>query len=176
MRSFLILTVALMAGCGVSPTVNAPLQPNIAVETVEALRAHPIEDVLGIGPVYAKKLKEAGIKNTDQLLAAAKTRTQRHDLADDTGIPYGNVLHIARKVELMRIRGIGIRQSNLLEAVGVDSVKELAQRSPLNLWDRMMIANNISRPFVGVNPSKTSVARWVEEAKTLNSTSQALED
>jgi predicted flap endonuclease-1-like 5' DNA nuclease len=45
-----------------------------------------IEDIEGIGPTYAKKLVDAGIKTTDDLLAAGATPKGRETLATKTGI------------------------------------------------------------------------------------------
>jgi len=45
-----------------------------------------IEDIEGIGSTYAKKLKEAGIESTDDLLEAGSTPKEREELAEKTGI------------------------------------------------------------------------------------------
>ncbi len=173
MKYLPLLLVALVAGCSVSAPTGQIL-PQAQQATVEADATYKLEDILGIGPKYAEKLRTAGVSTPTKLLGATETRTERQQLARETGIPYGNVLHIARKVELMRITGIGVRQSNLLEAVGVDSVKELAQRRAENLHDRMLIANNISRPFVGHDPSLSMVTRWVDQARSMLSSGKAI--
>lgn len=173
MKYLPLLLVALVAGCSVSAPTSQ-LLPQTATTTMEADASYKLEDVLGIGPKYAEKLRTAGVTTPVKLLNATGTRTERQRLARETGIPYGNVLHMARKVELMRITGIGVRQSNLLEAVGVDSVKELAQRKAENLHDRMMLANNISRPFTKTNPSLSSVTKWVAQAKEMLSSGKAI--
>jgi predicted flap endonuclease-1-like 5' DNA nuclease len=175
MKFLSLLAAALMAGCATVPA-TAPVMQQSAAASLEAEGTYKLEDVLGIGPKYAEALRGAGVTTIAKLLAAAQTREERKELARETGIPYGNVLHIARKVQLMEIHGVGVRLSNLLEAVGVDGVKELAHRVPANLHERLVFANHISRPFVKQDPSLSMVTRWVNEAKEMVSTGKAIEE
>lgn len=163
--SLLLLALGVLGGCG----TPAPVAPVEALESgiVEADRAYKIEDILGIGPVYGAKLREAGVTNTQKLLDATTTRYKRQKLAEQTGIPYKHVLSWAQKVELMKIRGIGPRQSNLLAAIGVASARELAQRDPENLHDRLARANAFSPNFVDRTPSLNTVSKWVSAAKDM---------
>jgi len=68
--------------------------------------------------------------------------------------------------DLMRIKGVGEEWSELLEAAGVDTVKELKHRVPANLLAAMAAANE-KRKLVRQLPSEKTVAGWVEEAKAL---------
>ena len=119
----LVSTLALpvLAGCGTAsvpaPTL-APMAASADEDELDALRAYPVADLLGVGPVYAERLSKAGVRNTDQLLSRTSTRTAREKLAREADIPYGRLLPIAQSVEVMRIQGIGVRQANLLQAVG----------------------------------------------------------
>lgn len=125
-----------------------------------------IEDVEGIGPTTADKLRAAGIKDTDGLLANCRTPKQRKDLAEKTGLPEGSILKFANMVDLYRIKGVGSEYSELLEAAGVDTVPELARRNAANLTQAMQTVNetkNLTRKL----PSETEVSRWVEQAKEL---------
>ncbi len=89
-----------------------------------------IDDVEGIGPVYAEKLAAVGIKTTDDLLAAGAKPYDREKLAESTGISPKLILEWVDKVDLMRISGVGSQYSDLLEAAGVASPAELAQAEP----------------------------------------------
>lgn len=171
--SMLLATLSIVAGCG-SPAPVGSVTP-VAIEAmesgiVEADRAYKIEDVLGIGEVYGKKLRDAGITTTSKLHEATKTRYQRQKLASQTGIPYKLILNWAQKVELMTIKGIGPRQSNLLASIGITSAKELARRVPANLHERLAIANTFTPKFVDKTPSLATVTKWIEAAKALPST------
>jgi predicted flap endonuclease-1-like 5' DNA nuclease len=68
--------------------------------------------------------------------------------------------------DLYRIKGVGAEFAELLEAAGVDSVPELAQRSPTNLQKRMEEVNEQKKLTRRV-PSESQVTAWVAEAKTL---------
>ena len=56
--------------------------------------------------------------------------------------------------------------SELLEAAGVDTVKELRNRNPENLATKMAEVN-ASRKLVRMTPSATSVGAWVAQAQAL---------
>ncbi|MBB1537094.1 MAG: DUF4332 domain-containing protein [Bacteroidia bacterium] len=127
---------------------------------------YPVIEVEGIGPVYGKKLNDAGIKNTDQLLNACKTKAMRVKLAADSGIDESHILRFANMVDLFRIHGVGSEYADLLEASGVDTVKELATRNPANLTAKMAEVNN-EKKLVRRIPTEKMVEKWVNEAKTL---------
>lgn len=127
---------------------------------------YPVIEVEGIGPVYGKKLNDAGIKNTDQLLNACKTKAMRVKLAADSGIDESHILRFANMVDLFRIHGVGSEYADLLEASGVDTVKELATRNPANLTVKMAEVNN-EKKLVRRIPTEKMVEKWVNEAKTL---------
>jgi len=128
--------------------------------------AEPIESVEGIGERFAEKLKALGVRTTDQYLERAKDRRGREALAAELGIDEGRILRWANHCDLYRIRGVAGEMAELLEAAGVDTVKELARRVPANLAEAMKAANE-TRKLVRVVPGETVVAKWVEEAKGL---------
>ncbi len=126
-----------------------------------------IDEVEGIGATYAEKLGEAGVKSTDDLLATGATANGRAKLAEATGISGKLILEWVNHVDLMRLKGVGSEYSDLLEAAGVDSPAELAQRNAANL--ATTIAELIAaRPdVVRRTPSQATIEGWVAEAKTL---------
>lgn len=89
------------------------------------MAGYPVAKIEGIGPTYAEKLLAAGIRTTAALLERAKDPRGRKALAGETGIEESKVLKWANMADLMRVRGIGEEYSELLEAAGVDTVKEL---------------------------------------------------
>jgi predicted flap endonuclease-1-like 5' DNA nuclease len=125
-----------------------------------------ITDVEGIGPAIGEKLQNAGVSDTDTLLKEAKTPALRKALAGKTGLTDQQVLKFANMVDLYRISGVGSEYAELLEAAGVDTVPELARRKPDNLTAAMAEVN-AARHLVRRLPTTTSVAQWVEQAKTL---------
>ncbi|HMN91565.1 MAG TPA: DUF4332 domain-containing protein [Saprospiraceae bacterium] len=127
---------------------------------------YKIEEIEGIGPVMGEKLRNAGVKTTDALLENTKTKKQRQDLADTTGISEKLILRFANMADLFRINGVGQEFAELLEAAGVDTVPELAQRRPDNLTAKMEEVN-AEKKLTRRTPSLKEVEKWVEEAKTL---------
>lgn len=128
--------------------------------------AYPVIDIEGIGKVYAEKLHGIGIKTTDDLLDRAKDPKGRKALAEETGIDGSRILKWANMSDLMRIKGVAEEYSELLEAAGVDTVKELKHRVPANLAAKMAEVNE-ARKLVRQVPSEKMVEKWVEEAKAL---------
>lgn len=126
----------------------------------------PLTEVEGIGPAYADKLREAGVATTDALLERGCDRKARQALAEATGISDSQILRWVNQVDLFRIDGVGEQYAELLEAAGVDSVPELAQRNAANLQAKLAEAN-AARNLVRQVPVESQVARWIEEAKAL---------
>lgn len=127
---------------------------------------YKIEDVEGIGPVMGEKLRAAGIKDTDSLLQNTLKPAQRKALAEKTEISPKLILRFANMVDLYRINGVGSEYSELLEAAGVDTVPELAQRNAANLA-KAMAETNEEKKLTRRVPAEAEVSKWVEEAKTL---------
>jgi predicted flap endonuclease-1-like 5' DNA nuclease len=123
--------------------------------------------VEGIGEVYSAKLADAGLKTTDALLRAGATPKGREELAAKTGISQDLILRWVNLVDLWRIKGIGEEYSDLLEAAGVDTVPELAQRNPANLYAKLMEINE-AKHRVRRLPTENQVKEWVEQAKALD--------
>ena len=122
--------------------------------------------VEGIGPVYAQQLKEAGIRSTDALLAAGATPEGRKDIAAKTGIGDALILRWVNHVDLFRIKGVGEEYSDLLEVAGVDTVVELAQRVPANLYAKLVEVNQADKR-VRKLPTEKQVKDWIKQAKKL---------
>lgn len=122
--------------------------------------------VEGIGPVYAAKIMETGIETTEAFLAKGATPQGRKELADATGISAKLILEWLNRVDLFRIKGISEEYSDLLEAAGVDTVPELAQRNAENLYAKLDQVNQ-EKKLVRRLPGANQVASWVAQAKEL---------
>ena len=120
----------------------------------------------GIGPVMAEKLSVAGIKTIAALLKAGCAKTGRKKLAEATGIDEGKILRWVNMADLFRIKGIAEEYSDLLEAAGIDTVKELATRKPDNLHAKI-VEVNAEKKLVRQLPTAKKVASWVAQAKEL---------
>jgi len=125
-----------------------------------------LKEIEGIGATYVEKLDAAGLKTTDALLAAGGTAKGRADLVAATGISEKLILRWVNMADLFRVKGVGEQYSDLLEAAGVDTVMELAQRKAENLQAKM-VAVNEEKKLVRRVPTLSEVTGWVEFAKTL---------
>ncbi len=128
--------------------------------------SYPITDIEGIGPSVAEKLKATRIRTTGRLLEAAKNPKGRKALSDKTGVESSRILKWANIADMMRIKGVGEEYSELLEAAGVDTVRELKHRNPVNLA-KAMAAANTRRRLVRLLPSEKAIAKWIAQAKSL---------
>lgn len=125
-----------------------------------------IIDVEGIGPIYTQRLSAIGIKTTNKLLKKGATPEGREELAQKTGISTDLILEWVNHADLFRIKGVGEEYSDLLEEAGVDTVPELAQRNPDNLYATLKQTNEMKK-LVRQLPSKRQVSDWVQQAKQL---------
>jgi predicted flap endonuclease-1-like 5' DNA nuclease len=125
-----------------------------------------IDIIEGIGASHNAALSRAGVTHVRHLLQRAATPDERETLARETGLATGLLLEWVNHIDLMRIRGVGAEYSDLLEAAGVDSPVELAQRSPGRLA-ALLAETNAQHPLVRRAPSEKVLAGWISEARTL---------
>lgn len=128
--------------------------------------APSIKDIEGIGDAYKKKLAAVGIKTTAKLLERGKTPKGRKELEEKTGIGHKLILEWVNLADLFRIKGVGEEYSDLLEEAGVDTVKELKNRKPDALWQKIKETNE-KKKLVRKLPSVKDVEKWVAHAKQL---------
>ena len=128
--------------------------------------AYKIIDLEGIGPVYAEKLVAAGVITADDLLERCASPKGRKELAEATGITEKLILKWTNYADMFRIHGIGPQFAELLEAAGVDTVKELSHRVPANLAAKVAEVNE-EKKLVRRVPVEAELQKMIEEAKTL---------
>ena len=126
-----------------------------------------IDEIEGIGPKFARKLRKVGVKTTEGLLKRAATRKDRTTLAQEAGFTPEQVLEWVNRADLMRIRGVGSEYADLLEKAGVDTLKELRRRSAKSLIAKMTEVNDQKR-LVRRLPTESMVTAWVAHAKDLD--------
>ena len=128
-----------------------------------------IEDVEGIGPIFAQKLQAAGVNTTDDLLDRGGNKAGRASLASASGLTETQLLEWVNHADLMRINGVASEYADLLEAAGVDSCAELAQRNAANLAQTFQELDAARPNWIRQIPSEATVAKWIEEAKSMES-------
>jgi len=125
-----------------------------------------LEAIEGIGEVYAEKLRAAGIRGTNDLLKKGSTKKGRQALAELAGVSEKLILEWVNHADLFRIKGIGPEYADLLEEAGVDTVVELAQRNPNNLYEKI-VEVNAEKKLVRRLPTLNMIKAWIAQAKQL---------
>ena len=138
-----------------------------AAATSEGSAMASIDAIEGIGVRNATKLRKARIRTTEALLKRGATKKGRKGIVEETGITAHYILEWVNRADLMRIKGVGEEYSDLLEAAGVDTVKELRNRNAANLLAKMVETNEKKR-LVRRLPTLSMVERWVANAKELD--------
>lgn len=123
-------------------------------------------ELKGINDALINLLKAQGLVDSNTLLEATRTAHGRKELAETIGIDGTIILELANRADLARIKGIGRVYSDLMEEAGVDTVKELARRSPENLHAKLVEINSV-RQLTQRPPSADQVAGFVQQAKSL---------
>ena len=123
-------------------------------------------DIEGVGEVFAGKMKAAGVATIETLLKKGASPKGRKELAEKSGISEAKILEWVNHADLFRVKGVGSEYSDLLEAAGVDTVPELAQRKAENLFQKMTDVNQ-SKKLVRRLPVLSQVTDWIEQAKHL---------
>jgi len=128
--------------------------------------SYKIEDIEGIGKAYAEKLAAAKIATTADLLESCKTPQGRETVSQTTGVSAHQLLKWTNLADLMRVSGVGSEYSELLEAAGVDTIKELKNRRADNLAARMKEVNE-AKKLTRVTPNEKTVQEWIDNAAKL---------
>jgi predicted flap endonuclease-1-like 5' DNA nuclease len=125
-----------------------------------------VEYIEGVDAAHVAKLNRAGIVTVMDLLQRGAARNGRAELVESTGLNAGLILTWVNQADLFRIEGVGKQFGELLEAAGVDTVVELAQRKPANLFSRLTQVN-AEKKLAGRSPRQDEVNTWVQQAKGL---------
>ena len=127
-----------------------------------------INSINGMSHQEATSLRRARVRTTSTFLQIAASRSGRALLSKETGISSPKLLHWAKRAELMKVKNLGRDYSDLLEAVGIESVSDLRRRNSNSLHEVIAKVNNKSQ-IVDRLPSEKRVGGWIEEAKGINS-------
>ena len=128
--------------------------------------AYDIKEIEGIGPSYAEKLVAAKIATTDDLLNLCGTPQGRKAVAEKTGLSESTLLKWSNLADLMRVSGVGPQFAELLEAAGVDTIKELRTRNAENLAEKMSEVQQ-AKKIAKVAPAAKVIAGWIDAAKKM---------
>lgn len=127
---------------------------------------YKIIDIEGVGEVYAEKLVAAGINKVSELLEKCAAPKGRKELAEQTGISEKLILKWTNHADLFRINGVGPQFAELLEAAGVDTVKEFRHRVAENLQPKLAEVNE-QKNICNRVPAISEVQKMIDQAKEL---------
>jgi len=128
------------------------LEPLMAMKTLEYLR--------GISPEDSRKLRERGIRHTNQFLHAVMLDIDRQRLSARTGISPERLLEFGRQCAMLEISGME-RYLPVIRRLGITSLKELKRADSEDLHAKVVDAVGLAG-----SPSLTMVEYWVSQART----------
>ena len=123
-----------------------------------------IKEIEGIGPAFAGKLEKAGITTTEALLKKGASKSGRKAVAEESGLSDDQVLDFVNMSDLMRVKGVGGEFAELLNAAGVDTLKELRTRNAANLHAALE-ETNAKKSLTRRVPSPSMVEDFIAQAK-----------
>ena len=153
----------------VAAQVAAVLGALVALAPREARASHyAIGDVPTlISADDAAKLQKAGIATTEDLLQKAAKPKGRQALAKSSGLSAAAVMGLARRCDLLRVKGVGPEMVLLLEAAGVKTTAELAKKEAGALTAAADSANK-AKKITEKPPTEPQFADWIDQAKKLS--------
>jgi predicted flap endonuclease-1-like 5' DNA nuclease len=119
-----------------------------------------------ITPTEAEKLHKAGVNTTEELLDKAAKAKDRKALAKSSGLGSPTLLELARRCDLLRIKGVGSEMVLLLEASGVKTTADLARKDAVALAAAVATANQ-TKKISEKPPTEPQLQFWIDEAKRL---------
>ena len=147
------------------PPARGPPPKVRKIETYVPLDQN-IETIEGIGRIYGSRLRVSGVKVVGDLLRVGSTSKGRRDLAYKIGVAPTTMLKWVNQADFYRIRGIGKQYADLLNVAGVNTVIDLSERHPMNLYEKLR-ETNIGRNLVRRAPPYRKIEGWIKSAKEL---------
>jgi len=119
-----------------------------------------------VKPAETEKLKKASVGTTEELLNKAGKAKDRKALAKASGLPPADLLSLAKRCDLLRIKGVGTEMVLLFEAAGVKSTADLVKQEPPKLLEAVTNANKTAK-ITEKLPTDSQLADWIDQAKKL---------
>jgi hypothetical protein len=149
----MVLT-AILIGC-----FSVLIFSTIDSKTVDSYYTR-LKDAYWIEPHYQMELPKVGISTLDELLSKTKEKKERDELALRLLVPKEIFVQWVEKARLVQLKGLGIKNLQLLEEAGIRSISDLAKENPEKLYEK------IGKAFEGrVPPRKAKIRIWIREAQ-----------
>lgn len=108
-----------------------------------------------------RDLEQMGILTTYDFLYRNRTRSKRKKFEKETRFKAKKILWLINIIDLLRIPGMTEEFAIRLESSGVDTAKELSNRNPNNLREKLLADHE------GIEIELSQVEEWIENAKNL---------
>ena len=143
-----------------------PLSPVKTVEkrSVEIKSGVEIKSISIITPDLAQKLSEIDIKTATDLIERCSTKERQKEVANLLRVENHIIANWIVVAELMNVPGVKATDSALLNKTGVNSIEELANKTPQILSNQMAQANQVDK-LTQETPAPEVVANWISAAK-----------
>lgn len=128
-----------------------------------------IIEIEGIGPTDRKKLDKAHISTVEELLKRGASRTGRKQISENSGINVETILDWVNIADLLRLEGIDSQMAYLIKLSGVDTIKELRTRNPINLHEKLLETKEESK-MINIQFSLSVIEGFIDQAKKLDPT------
>src|SRR5262245_24089209 len=119
-----------------------------------------------VKPAEVEKLKKAKVNTTEELLDKSAKAKDRKALAKASGLSAADLLALAKRCDLLRIKGVGSEMVLLLEAAGVKSTADLVKQDAAKLMTAVSDANKTAK-ITEKPPTEPQLADWIDQAKKL---------
>jgi predicted flap endonuclease-1-like 5' DNA nuclease len=119
-----------------------------------------------VKPGEVEKLKKANVNTTEELLTKAAKPKDRKALAKTSGLSAADLLTLAKRCDLLQIKGVGSEMVLLFEAAGIKTTADLAKQEPSKLMASVDAANKAQK-ITEKPPTEPQLADWIEQAKKL---------
>jgi predicted flap endonuclease-1-like 5' DNA nuclease len=141
----------------------AGVHPAVLAHLSRSEKHQPVDMLPGVGPAYAQRLRDAGVRNLVDLL-----QRDPDELAAQTYLPVEEIRRWHTVGQFQAIDGVGPAYADVLVRAGVQGLPDLAQQQPQPLAQRL-------KPFEGQGARATPdmLADWIHQAQRILEQSSA---
>ncbi|MFX1326948.1 MAG: DUF4332 domain-containing protein [Promethearchaeota archaeon] len=125
-----------------------------------------LTEIIGLVEKYAKILEKEGVTSVEDLVPL--TNNQIRQLARKIGVSVKILDTWQEHADLMRISGVNPQVANALNLIGIDSVKEFAQRNAKSTLEKLKLLKKDQPKILTKLPSEKDVEGWINSAKILS--------
>jgi len=128
--------------------------------------SHPLAEIGNLGTEEIEMFRRLGIETTIQLLEHVADGAGRDDLIARTGLEAAELDRMTQVADLLRVPGIDSATANLLQASGIRSVADLADKKANRLALKLKRVN-AEKQLLSTAPKASIVGHWIDAATTM---------